>query len=104
MEKRLYQRIQVKDGEPVEWEIKEEKKQTRKRFRTEEEFNQFKREMLASIDRHYDGFKKAVELEEVKPVPDKLGLLLLHKSGKLRGFCGTREDIQSKAYGSKNKR
>lgn len=53
-----------------------------KRFLTEEEYMRFKKEMLASIDRQYNGFKKAVQFVEMKPVPDKLGLLILRKIGK----------------------
>lgn len=80
-----------------------EEKKTKKRFQTEEEYMRFKKEMLASIDRKYNGFKKAVQFVEMKPVPDKLGLLILRKVGKLRGFCGTGDDIQGEANGSKNK-
>lgn len=67
----------------VEFEtIPEQEEQ--KRFQTEEEYMRFKKEMLASIDRQYNGFKKAVQFVEMKPVPDKLGLLILRKIGKLR--------------------
>lgn len=96
-------RIPAKDdGEPIFYNVEGEKPE-RKRFLTEEEYMRFKKEMLASIDRQYNGFKKAVQFVEMKPVPDKLGLLILRKIGKLRGFCGTGDDIQGKAYGGKNK-
>ena len=76
-------RIPAKDdGEPIFYNVEGEKPE-RKRFRTEEEYMRFRAE-LALTARKYDGFKKTVQFAEMKPVPDKLGLLILRKIGKLR--------------------
>lgn len=76
-------RIPAKDdGEPIFYNVEGEKPE-RKRFLTEEEYMRFRAE-LALTARKYDGFKKAVQFVEMKPVPDKLGLLILRESGKIR--------------------
>lgn len=77
-------RIPVKDeaGTIVYYLTGEET--TEKRFRTEEEYRAF-RDELALTARKKNGFEEAVKLEQMKPIPDKLGLLLLRKIGKLWG-------------------
>lgn len=86
----MKRRILAKDdGDEITYNVAGDTDKTKnepgeKRFHTEEEYIRFRKEMLASIDRQYNGFKKAVQFVEMKPVPDKLGLLILRKIGKLR--------------------